>query len=117
MLRGAMQEEGKHTHMFKDIHVIQTHKHHPEVSNGWVVFKEAQKQCLKTERGTASPHLALGWVCVYRREKLINCVSVTMCVCVTVHVNAERRCYYCVWETSKRVRSNTHTVHLDLCLS
>lgn len=76
--------------MFKDIHTIQTHKHHPEVLNGWVVFKEAQRSVKvkgqtnlgsKTERGTATPHLALGWVCVYKREKLIDCISVTMCMC------------------------------------
>lgn len=61
------------TNMFTDIHTIQTHKHHPEVLNGWVVFKEAQKSVnvkgqtnlgSKTERDSIStPGSGVG-VCV-----------------------------------------------------
>lgn len=63
-----------HTHACTYEH---THTHHPEVVYDWEVIKEAQRsvkvkgersnqpgEVNQRQRGTASPHLALGCVCV-----------------------------------------------------
>lgn len=87
MLKEDMQEEGKQTHVYGHTHHTNTQT--PPRGVKWLSgFQRGPKECQsqtnlgsKTERGTASPHLALGWVCVYRREKLINCTSVALCMC------------------------------------
>lgn len=85
MLKGGMQEEGKRTHVYG--HTRHTNTQTPPRGVKWLSgFQRGPKECqvqtnLGSKTGTASPHLALGWVCVYRREQLINCINVTVCMC------------------------------------
>lgn len=78
------------THTHTCMH-IRTHTHHPEVVYDWEVIKEAQRsvkvkgersnqpgEVNQRQRGTASPHLALGCVCV---ESV--CVGEFVLVCYT----------------------------------
>lgn len=64
MLKGHMQEERKHfytnerkiyTHMHAHPNHTNTHIHHPEVLNDWVVIKEAQRSVkVKGQRSNQS---------------------------------------------------------------